>query len=71
VSLLASHGHFADMGPLEWVVVGLAAVVGSWVVWKAVRYTIHPGEEEPDHPKRMILGDDPAPPAAPDAPGKG
>ena len=28
-----------------------------WSIWKAVMYTIHPGEEEPDHIKRMILGD--------------
>ncbi len=40
---------------LEWVVVGLSVAVALWVIVKAVRLTMHPGETEPDHVKRVIF----------------
>ena len=56
---LAAHEHLLleDFGPLEWGVTILAALVTIWVIWKSVRYTLEPGETEPDHIKRMILPD--------------
>lgn len=38
------------------VVAGTIATAASFVL--ACRMLIHPGEEEPDHPKRVILQDD-------------
>jgi hypothetical protein len=58
-AVLAAHDHdISTLGPLEWMGVGLAGVFVVWVIWRAVVLTIHPGEEEPDHIKRMILDDD-------------
>lgn len=58
---LLAHVHPAweDFGVFEWVVTGAAALFVAWSIWKAVSYTLHPGEEEPDHPKRIIFGEPP------------
>ena len=62
--LLAAHDHpaFEDFGPLAWITVVVAGVAVAWVIWKAVRYTLHPGEQEPDHIKWSILEEPDAPP---------
>ncbi len=81
IPLLAEHAHsVTDATPLMWAIWAAAFVASALSIWAAVRMTLHPGEEEPDHVKRSILDDDaalvrapspPAPPtasAAPDAP---
>jgi hypothetical protein len=54
---LVAHGRLPDSA-VEWGIFAVAAVVTGWVLWKAVRYTMRPGETEPDHVKRSILTDD-------------
>lgn len=49
------HPTWADFGPVEWVAIVVAQGLAVWAVWKAVMYTIRPGEEEPDHIKRAIF----------------
>jgi hypothetical protein len=67
VRSLAAHDHdLSSLGPVGWVLVGLASLVALWVIVKAVMLTLHPGEEEPDHIKRSILEPDEAPPAPPE-----
>ena len=61
---LLAHGRLPQT-PFEWVMFVVAGVVGAWVIWKAVRYTLKPGETEPDHVKRSILNDPTDPPPAP------
>ena len=55
--LLAAHSHptWADFGPTVWICIVLAGAFAMWTVWKAVMFTLRPGEEEPDHIKRQIL----------------
>ena len=57
---LAAHEHapFSSWGWLEWSIFGVCALVTAWVLWLAVKWTLRPGEEEPDHVKRSILDDD-------------
>ncbi|MDJ0522498.1 MAG: hypothetical protein QNJ90_10565 [Planctomycetota bacterium] len=57
VPLLAGHTHptWADFGATVWVAVVVAGAIAIWTVWKAVMYTLRPGETEPDHIKRQIL----------------
>lgn len=63
-ALLAAHDHdVSNLTALEWIGVGLAALFVVWVIWRAVVLTVRPGEDDPNHIKRMILDDD-APPAA-------
>lgn len=60
-SPLAAAGHAIDpstWGALEWAGYGAMALVCVWVLWRAVRTTVHPGEDEPDHVKRSILDDE-------------
>ena len=54
---LAGHSHptWADFSPTVWVAIVGASGFAMWAVWKAVMYTIEPGEDEPDHIKRQIL----------------
>ncbi len=56
---LATSGHahptWGEFGATTWISVVLASAVVAWVLWKAVLYTLRPGETEPDHIKRMIL----------------
>jgi hypothetical protein len=58
-TLLGAHAHptWADFTATTWIVVVLFGIAAGWSIWKAVLYTVHPGEEEPDHIKRLILGD--------------
>jgi len=60
--LLASAGHshfdFKSWNAGEWFLFGTSALVTIWVLWLAVRATVSPGEEAPDHVKRSILDDD-------------
>jgi hypothetical protein len=62
--VLAQHSRMPET-VLEWAL--WLAVVGVclWILWKCVQWTISPGEREPDHVKRSILDDAPAPPPAP------
>jgi hypothetical protein len=66
IPLLADHDHpaLSTWGWVEWTIFAVCCLVTAWVLWLAVRWTLHPGEEEPDHVKRSILDDDP-PPSAP------
>lgn len=57
MTLLAAHQHFQDLTPLEWAVTGAAALSVIWTIYLSVRYTLRPGETEPDHIKRLILED--------------
>ena len=50
-----AHPTWSDFTPTTWVAVVLIAIGAFWSIWKAVMYTIHPGETEPDHIKRIIL----------------
>ena len=55
-------GHAAGaLSLLEWGLVGLAAVAVVWAFSAAVRYTLWPGEMDPDHVKRRILVDEEVP----------
>lgn len=78
---LASGSHVVDFDSwsrLEWVGYSAMALVCVWVLWEAVRTTIRPNEDAPDHVKRSILDDDeskspgrpsiPKPPSTPAAP---
>ena len=53
--LPVGHAHFENLGPFEWGLVILAALIGAWTIWLAVKYTLRPGEDEPEHVKRSIL----------------
>ena len=50
----------ADSRPAvyEYVLVGIAVVVTAWVIVRAIRVTLRPGEEQKDHIKRVVLEDD-------------
>lgn len=64
ILVLAAHDHdVSNLGPLEWLGVGVAALFVVWVIWRAVVLTVRPGEDDPDHIKREILRDDVPPPA--------
>ena len=55
----AGHGAAANQPAFyEFVLVAIAVVVMVWAVYKAVRVTLRPGEEEPNHIKRLILEDE-------------
>lgn len=54
---LGSHAHFGNLTTFEWVLVGVAALAAAWSIWKAVGYTLRPGEDDPGHVKRLILDD--------------
>ena len=63
VAVLQAHGsHGGGSGtrpaPYEYVLVGLAIVGMLWTLYLAVRYTLRPGEDRPDHIKRSILDDE-------------
>lgn len=53
----AGHAPARQPALYEYVLVGIATVAMVWTVYLAVRYTLHPGEEERDHIKRLILED--------------
>ena len=48
----------APAGPLEGLLVAAAAAIVLGSVVAAVRYTVTPGEEDPQHVKRLILADE-------------
>ncbi len=58
-SLLAEHRIpvWEEFDGLTWSIVIAAGLIASWVIWKAVHYTMHPGETEEDHIKRSILNE--------------
>ena len=73
---LAAHEHFdfAQFSLLEWALFVLESAITVWVLWLAVKVTLRPGEDAPDHVKRSILDDDALPAGQagrerPDAPG--
>jgi hypothetical protein len=55
--LAHDHPAWQDFGALEWILAGSAGLFTAWAIWRAVVYTLRPGEEEPDHLKRMIFED--------------
>lgn len=57
---LAEHAHTSPStwGPVDWAILVAGALITAWVIWLAVRWTLKPGEEEPDHVKRSILDDE-------------
>lgn len=56
--LQAHTSHAATRPDLyEYLLVGVAAVAAAWTIYLAVRYTVRPGEDNPDHIKRRILED--------------
>ena len=61
---LASGEHAIDVstwGTLEWTGYGSMILACVWVLWRAVRTTVRPNEDAPDHVKRLILdGEDAA-----------
>lgn len=61
------HARWPE-SPLEWAL-GLGALAATaWVLWLCVKWTVRPGEDEPDHVKRSILDDDAVPPPRPPRP---
>ncbi len=54
---LGAHEHPAweDFGAVEWAAVGAASIFVIWTIWLAVKYTISPREDAPDHYKRLIF----------------
>lgn len=52
-----SHPTWADFTPTIWIVLVLVGLATAWTIWKAVMYTFQPGEQEPDHIKRLILSE--------------
>ena len=50
----------ADSRPAayEYVLVGIAVLVTAWVIVRAIRVTLRPGEEQKDHIKRVVLEDE-------------
>lgn len=65
IPVLAAEAHkhptWADFGPVEWVAIVVAQLVAIWTIWKAVMYTLRPGETEPEHIKRVIFTENDAP----------
>jgi len=54
--------HEGPRGPLDYVLVALAVVAVVAVTVLCLKYFARPGEKNPDHIKRRILGDDPETP---------
>ena len=54
---LAGHTHptWADFSATVWVAIVVAGAIAMWTIWKAVMFTLRPGEEDPEHIKRQIL----------------
>ncbi len=47
-------------GPLEpasWVAIAVGGLAFAWALIRSVRLTLHPGENEPDHIKRLAIED--------------
>ena len=60
---LAAHEHFdfVHFSLVDWALFVGECAITVWVLWLAVRTTLRPGEESPDHVKRSILSDDDVP----------
>lgn len=50
--------HPSAHDPLGWLVVAIGTLVTIWTIGAAIYWTIRPGENDPQHPKRLILKDD-------------
>jgi hypothetical protein len=50
--------HASHASPLEWVLVCAAAVILVWSLATALRYTLYPGERDPQHIKYRVLDDE-------------
>ena len=56
---LARHVHSLEaLGPWGTALLAVGCLASLWVIWKAVVYTLRPGEEAPDHIKRSILDEE-------------
>jgi hypothetical protein len=56
---MTMHGSLLDLHDPLGVIIVLAGTIGTaWTFLLAARFTLWPGEDEPDHPKRGILRDD-------------
>ena len=54
--------HHMASGPgatWEYALAAVSVAIVLWVFYLAIRMTIHPGEEDPNHIKRTILDDEP------------
>jgi hypothetical protein len=40
------------------IIVAVGTIATLWTICAAVYWTVHPGETDPDHPKRLILRND-------------
>jgi hypothetical protein len=58
--LFGAHDHtpLLELGALPLTLLALAALAVIWTIWKAVHYTLEPGETEAGHIKRSILRDE-------------
>jgi hypothetical protein len=61
VSPMGRMGETAS-GLLDYLIVLVATVTVILSIILMVRWLAHPGEDAPDHIKRLILSDDPPPP---------
>jgi len=52
------HARSEPRSFVEYIIVGIAAVIMAWTLVKATQWTIRPGEHNADHIKRTILDDD-------------
>jgi hypothetical protein len=43
----------------EYALAAISVAIVLWVFYLAIRMTIHPGEDDPNHIKRTILDDEP------------
>ncbi len=58
---VATHSHLdlSRLSGLEWALIGVAGLAALWSIWRAVQFTLHPGETETTHIKRSILAEPP------------
>ncbi len=56
------HVGASHASGLEWILVGAADFVLVWALGLALRYTVRPGETDPEHIKHRILVDEPGEP---------
>lgn len=62
MTALAAHVHdLSGLTTLEWGIVIGSGVFVAWVLWRAIRLTLDPGETDPGHIKRSILEEGPPP----------
>lgn len=43
------------LGTASWIALVASALFVAWTIFRSVKYTVRPGEEEPTHIKRLVL----------------